>query len=67
MRKWVVGSAAWERRANALARESIRITPCVRCKAPTLDGYCCRACGCECGTGDLACVCKRTAAKAASS
>lgn len=38
-------SPAWERIANARAREFVDITTCVQCGTPTVKGYCCTTCG----------------------
>ena len=44
-------SPEWEREANQLARNSIRIVPCKLCGHPRLDGYICQACSGD-DTGD---------------
>lgn len=36
---------AWERLANALAREYVRLYPCAQCGGPVNDGYICQRCG----------------------
>lgn len=35
----------WEREANALARQSIRIRACGLCGHPAVEGYVCNVCG----------------------
>jgi len=40
-------TAAWERLANAEARQWCEIKPCRDCGGPVNDGYCCPRCGSE--------------------
>ena len=59
MTKWKPGSRGWERAANELARTHQKISPCARCFAPTLHGYCCQGCGCGCSYPNK-CDCARS-------
>ena len=44
-KKLVKGSPEYERRANQLARDYVRIKQCKKCTHPCVDGYCCLTCG----------------------
>lgn len=44
VRKMVIGSRAWERYANELARSAVRIGACKRCHHPVIVGYVCTFC-----------------------
>ena len=45
LKKLEWGGAAFEKLANALARDYVAIRQCMKCTHPVVHGYCCTFCG----------------------